>query len=101
MIPASLAQFAGTAAVDALWQGALIACGLALCLRLAPRMAAAHRFAAWAAAFGLMAGLPLLAAAAAGRTAGTAGVTEHGVAARPWLNLDMRWSVAIAAVQPQ
>ena len=38
-------------ALTALWQGALVACGLAVCLRLAPATSAAHRFLLWFAGF--------------------------------------------------
>ena len=47
-------------AVAALWQGAAVAVTLALCLRFAPRVSAAHRFAAWAAGFAVVACLPVL-----------------------------------------
>ena len=90
-------EHAAALAVTGVWQGALIACGLALCLRLVPRTSAGHRFAVWAAAFATIFGLPLIAAlleipAAAGSGAGVA------VAARPWFRLDARWSIAIAAL---
>jgi beta-lactamase regulating signal transducer with metallopeptidase domain len=87
-------------AVTALWQGALVAAGLALCMRLAPRVSAAYRFAVWTTAFVALVGLslftllPLFFTGAAG--AMVAQVTENG--ARPWLSVDARWSVAIAAL---
>ena len=90
---------AAAMALTALWQGAAVALGLAICLRLAPRGAAAHRFALWAAAFGALVGLELLpllgslAAPAAGATAGTA-----QAASAPWLRIDVRWSLLIAAL---
>ena len=46
-------------AIAALWQGALIAGALAICLRLLPHVSAAYRFAAWSAAFVVLAGLSL------------------------------------------
>src|ERR1700691_4095908 len=62
-----LAAFAGTAApvaVAALWQGAVIALVLWICLGLTPRVkihiGAAQRFALWAAAFAVVVGLEFL-----------------------------------------
>ena len=87
-------------AVTALWQGVAVASGVAICLRLAPRMSAAQRFAVWAAGFAAVVSLPflpqflLVAAGAASGNANGAAVA----AARPWLLLDMRWSLAIAAL---
>src|ERR1017187_7013610 len=52
-------QQAAAVAVAAIWQGALVACGLAIFLRLAPGTTAAICFAAWAAAFITLASLPL------------------------------------------
>ena len=40
----TFAQAAGSAAVAALWQGAALALGLAVCMRLTPRISAADRF---------------------------------------------------------
>lgn len=97
------ARWAAPAAVDGLWQGGAVAAGLAICLRLAPRVSAAHRFAAWIAGFGVAAGLPalpylahLVTGFAGGAVDGSA--TVVGGAAHAWLQFDARWSVAIAAV---
>jgi len=84
--------------LTALWQGVLLVCGLALCLRVAPRTSAAHRFLLWAAAFMTLVSLTalgLISGFASSLAVGSAsgGV---GVAASPWLRLDERWSVAIA-----
>jgi len=87
-------------AVAALWQGALVAGALTLCLRMAPRVSAAYRFALWATAFVALAGLsvfslmPQLSAGATGAMA--ARISEN--VARPWLSVDARWSVAIAVL---
>src|SRR5271154_3948160 len=59
MFPA-FARVAAPAAVAALWQGAAVAAALVLCLRFAPRVSAAHRFALWASGFAVVVGLPLL-----------------------------------------
>jgi beta-lactamase regulating signal transducer with metallopeptidase domain len=93
---ADFAHAAAPAAVAALWQDALVALALVLCLRFVLRISAAHRFAAWAAGFGVAALLPFLpflehfSAVAAAAPGG-------GVTARPWLQLDSRWGFAIAA----
>jgi beta-lactamase regulating signal transducer with metallopeptidase domain len=100
----AFAQAAAPLAIVALWQGALVAAGLAICLRLAPRISAVHRFAVWAAGFSVVVFLPfapLLAHAimgavstsAAGRMAGPTVSAPH-----PWLQFDTRWSLAIAAL---
>ena len=102
----SFAHWAAPAAIDALWQGAAVAAGLAICLRLMPRVSASHRFAAWMAGFGVAAGLPTLpflvrlAAGFAGVGA-EKGSPEVGGAAHAWLQplmVDARWSLAIAAL---
>jgi beta-lactamase regulating signal transducer with metallopeptidase domain len=91
---------AGTVAVTALWQGAVVACGLAICLRLVPRTSAAHRFAVWAAAFVTLVALSILAlvsGSAAGVVAGISSAAPEA-AARPWLSIDARWSLLIAGL---
>lgn len=102
-LPAACRAFSQAAAplvATALWQGVAVAAALAVCLRLAPRMSAAHRFALWIAGFFALVCLPfipllshLMAASAA---IAPAGLTE--TAAQPWLQLDIHWSVAIAAL---
>jgi bla regulator protein blaR1 len=91
---------AAAIAVDALWQGALIAGMLALCMRFAPRVSAAHRFAVWSSAFVVLVGLsliPLMPEFSVGAAnAISVGAAEH--VARPWFSLDVRWSLAIAAI---
>jgi beta-lactamase regulating signal transducer with metallopeptidase domain len=99
----AFAHWAAPAAVAALWQGAVVAAGLALCLRLSPRIAAAHRFAAWAAGFGVVAclpALPLLARLSAefAGAAATTAPTIASAATHPWLEFDERWSLAIAGL---
>ena len=94
----SFAQWAAPAAVAGLWQGAAVAAGLAICLRLAPRVSATHRFVAWMAGFGVAAGLPALPFAL--RTLFASGAVQGDAAAGPqaWLELDARWSLAIAGL---
>ncbi|MGH9598475.1 MAG: M56 family metallopeptidase, partial [Terracidiphilus sp.] len=103
-----LSQQAAAMALTALWQGAAVALGLGICLRLAPRNSAAHRFGLWAAGFGTLVGLQFLplasgftswfaswftAAPASGAMAGAA-----TAASAPWIELDARWSLLLAAL---
>jgi beta-lactamase regulating signal transducer with metallopeptidase domain len=101
--PAAFAQFARAAspvALDAMWQGAAVALGLLLCLRLAPRVSAAHRFAAWAAGFAVVVALPFLPFVAHLAPAVSAGVGTAAASspAKPWFEFDIRWALAIAAI---
>jgi len=98
---AAFAQASAPAALVALWQGAAIAFVLALTLRLAPRVSAAHRFAVWTAAFAVVAALPflpLLAHTASTSVAQFAPLNSHPV--KPWFQfqLDGRWAFAVAAL---
>lgn len=107
-IPAAWGSFSQPAAalvLTAVWQGAAVALGLALCLRLAPRSPARHRFALWAAGFGVLVGLqlaPLISRLlpihlrAIGGSAAQASMAA--AASHPWLRLNPAWSLAIAAL---
>jgi beta-lactamase regulating signal transducer with metallopeptidase domain len=100
------AHAAAPVAVTALWQGAVVAAGLAFCLRLAPRVAAAHRFAAWAAGFSVLMALPFVPALTRLVTSGAESnigaqlpsPATHAWMAHPLLEISDRWSVAIAAL---
>lgn len=96
---ADFAAAAAPLAVRALWQGLAVAALLALSLRLAPRLSAAQRFLIWAAGFAAAAALPFLPELAA-RLAAPTQIPSGFSAAAPhaWLELDPRWSLAIAAV---
>jgi beta-lactamase regulating signal transducer with metallopeptidase domain len=87
-------------ALTAVWQGALVTCGLSLCLRLVPRISAAYRFKVWVAAFFVLMSLPLLGLAAkiegGAVVAGSSQVA--GSASEAWLNVDARWSLLIAGL---
>lgn len=86
-----LSRVATGGLVAAVWQGVLLSLAVALGMKLLPKTPAAIRFAIWFGVFLVVAGLPVMAllprsgAAAAGGRA-------------PWLTLDERWCVAIAAV---
>jgi hypothetical protein len=94
---AAFAQSVAPAFVASLWQGATVVVALVLCLRLAPRVFAAHRFASWAAGFAVVASLPFLPLLAHSGDASAAAPLAAG-GARPWLELDSRWGFAIAAM---
>jgi beta-lactamase regulating signal transducer with metallopeptidase domain len=88
-----------TALVSSLWQGLVVACALALCLKFAPRISAAARFAVWAAGFLVAACLPLLPLFvnwASGAKHVAAGLAEG--ASRPLVQLDLRWSALIVGL---
>ena len=94
---AGFAHAAALAFVAALWQDALVALALVLCLRFVLRISAAHRFATWAAGFAVAALLPFLPFLEHHRT--VIGTTlAGGVNARPLLELDSRGGFAIAAL---
>ncbi|MDR3474276.1 MAG: M56 family metallopeptidase, partial [Devosia sp.] len=93
----SFAQTAAPLAIAALWQGLAVAVLLVLGLRLAPRITAAQRFAVWAAGFAIAAALPFAPALAA-RFASTPSPSLPAATPSAWLQLDPRWSLAIAAL---
>lgn len=101
-LSAAIAQFARAAspvALDAMWQGAAVAIVLFISLRLAPRVSAAHRFAAWTAGFAAVAVLPFLPFVAGLFKTSTMVANSGAVtSARPWLELDDRWAFVFAAV---
>ena len=86
-----LSQFAAAAFVSSLWQGVLLAAAVALGLRLVPRMTAAVRFAVWSAVFAVILLLPFIQAWV---SRSHAGIASSGTG----IQLDVRWSYAIAAV---
>ena len=99
----AFSQQAAAIAVTAAWQGVFVACALAIVLRLAPRTSAEHRFSLWAAAFAVLVGLPLLSFVSSFAASPVAGLSSipsiaSGRASGPWLSVDARWSVAIAAL---
>lgn len=86
--------------VAGLWQGLALAAGLALALRIAPRLTAAHRFAVWACGFAAVVSLPWLphfsrAIASNALAAAPAAATATPAA---WFQLSLGWSLALAAL---
>jgi beta-lactamase regulating signal transducer with metallopeptidase domain len=97
---AAFAEAIAPVAVAALWQGAVVAIALVVCLRLAPRVPAAHRFVAWAAGFVVVACLqflPLIFLPSIAHLSDASAAAPLGAnAARPLFQLDSRWGLAIA-----
>ncbi|SRR6266568_460350 len=96
----ALTRVAAESFVTSLWQTAAMACGLAICLKLAPRIDAGRRFFLWVSAFVVAACLPVLPMieyVQAGIRSDLA--SNLGQAAtRPWIQLDIRWSLAISGL---
>jgi beta-lactamase regulating signal transducer with metallopeptidase domain len=88
------AGLAAEAVVSGLWQGLALVLIAALLLRLAPKTAAATRFAVWGGVFVLLALLPALRGLMT-RADGAAVAEGARVAV---MHVDARWSLAIAAV---
>jgi Zn-dependent protease with chaperone function len=91
------AQMAAPAAVAAVWQGMVLAVGLAVSLRFMPRLSPADRFRVWAAGLLALAMLPFLPWLSS-LGIGTSVVPGVGAAAAPkaWLDFDLRWTLVIA-----
>jgi beta-lactamase regulating signal transducer with metallopeptidase domain len=97
----SFAAFAAASVLTSLWQGAVVALGVAAFVRLTPRLSSAQRFALWAAGFAVLVSLPFLplfpAAVQASSTAGVQASTGTP-SLKPWLELGLAWSRAIAVL---
>ena len=93
-------QSAGSALATSIWQGGVIVCGLEIAMRLMPRVSAAHRFAVWAAGFGLTGVLPLLPHIHFGWNAVETGASVAGASgsAGALFQLDARWGMLIAGL---
>ena len=96
-----ISRTAGTMLITAIWQGAVVAACLTMCLRLTNRIPAAVRFAVWAAGFLAVAGLPLLPFLqhlGSGNSSTQALSLAADTTPGPWLQLDIRWSIALTAI---
>jgi beta-lactamase regulating signal transducer with metallopeptidase domain len=90
-----IAQIASTALISSIWQGAILAAMIWLCLKLAPRTSANVRFNIWSAVFTSTAALPLLSIVAGHATLAPAPALTHS--SGPIIFLDSRWALGIAA----
>jgi beta-lactamase regulating signal transducer with metallopeptidase domain len=92
----NLSQIAASSLLSGIWQGILLATGVGLFLRLVPKTTATIRFTIWTALFLVLALLPLLNtfSGTANRTLGTHSPMIHS----SMVQLDIRWSFAIAAL---
>ncbi len=94
----SVAATTAPMAVSALWQGIVIALGLGACLRVAPRASANLRFVLWSAGFAVLVALPFFPGHGFAHEGAVQGMAVASEAAKPWLQVDLRWSLAIAGV---
>ena len=97
-----ITQTAGAMLITAIWQGAVVATCVAICLKLTNRISASLRFVVWAAGFLTVAALPflplLLRMGAGAGPQPVSSLADASSAAEPWLRLDIRWSVALTVV---
>lgn len=91
----TIAQVASTALISSIWQGAVLAALIWLCLKLAPRASAGVRFNIWMAVYAATAALPLLSTVTGHSTAIPAAGSMHS--SSPIILLDSRWALGIAA----
>jgi len=97
----AVSQSAASALVASIWQGVLLAAGLAVCLRFAPRASASLRFTIWTGGFATLAALPILSLVRSYAISNELAQVHAGaqsVAVHPLLLLDARWSLAIAGL---
>jgi beta-lactamase regulating signal transducer with metallopeptidase domain len=92
----NLSQIAASSLLSGIWQGILLAAGVGLLLRFIPKTTATFRFTIWTTLFLVLAFLPFLNAFSA---ASNRNLETHGSMVRsPMVQLDIRWSFAIAAL---
>jgi beta-lactamase regulating signal transducer with metallopeptidase domain len=86
-------------AITSVWQGLAVAGSLTLCLKFAPRISAAQRFALWASAFAALIALPFVPQIfeRLGSRAASSALSSP-TAPHAWLQFDARWSIVLAAV---
>jgi beta-lactamase regulating signal transducer with metallopeptidase domain len=92
--PVLMSATAVSALFSAIWEGTILALAVAICLRFLPRLSAASRSVVWMSVFSIVILLHVIPVFPV-RNSGTSlarGFHGHAV------QLDMRWSIAIAAV---
>lgn len=96
----SFSQNAAPLLIAMLWQGAVVALALTICLRLAPTISAAHRFGIWATGFATAVILPSLSALEHATPGNLNSIRSDFVdtVSKPLFQLDARWGVGIAAL---
>ena len=92
----NLSQIAASSLLSGIWQGILLAASVGLFLRFVPKTTATIRFAVWTTLFLVLALLPLLNALF--RTANQTVDSHSSIIHNSIIQLDIRWSFAIAAV---
>jgi beta-lactamase regulating signal transducer with metallopeptidase domain len=92
----TFSQVASATLISGIWQGAILAAVIWLCLKLAPRTGAGVRFNIWTAVFAATSMLPLLSKVIGGYslTRAAASVTSGGSV----ILLDSRWALGILGV---
>ncbi len=90
-----ITQIGSAALISSLWQGAILAAMIWVCLKFAPRTSAGLRFNIWAAVFATIGALPVLSIFTANTGAVGAMTATH--ASGPMILLDSRWALVIAA----
>lgn len=95
----AVSRTAGAILVTAIWQGAVVAACLTICLKLTKRVSAALRFTIWTAGFLVIAALPLLPLLLHLATGSSAiGFRLANRTSKAWLQFDVRWSIAITVL---
>jgi beta-lactamase regulating signal transducer with metallopeptidase domain len=109
LLSPAVAQSAGAAAgatmVTAIWQGLLLALGVAGVLKVVRRTTADLRFSIWVAAFAAAVCMPFwpvlwsrLATYASLPAASLANAHSAPWTSSPWIQVDLRWSIALASL---
>jgi beta-lactamase regulating signal transducer with metallopeptidase domain len=90
-------EAAGAMLATAIWQGAIIAASLTICLKMANRVSAALRFSVWAGGFLAVVALPFMPLVwrESGGPVSQSALSLAVSPARPLLQLDIRWSIGL------
>ena len=87
-----VSQLAANALVSGVWEGVVLAAAVGLCLSLTPKTSATTRFTIWTATFLVLAFLPFIHIT-------PSAVHDAAISdSKPLLQLDTRWSIAIAVL---